>query len=145
MVLGVILVLGGLGTWLLVSSTLKEQNIVTSDDACLPDREVAGPFTAYCQAKIIEQHTLDRTDGLYYSQLERDDPRREVALTSSFLQTSLFTSIVAFGLAAMAAAIGVLFVLIGMGIRDVSQPGAGPGRPSGLSDVGPPLEPGKRG
>lgn len=120
-VLGVILILGGAATWIVVSSTLGDQQITTSDDACLPNRDVAGPFTAYCQAEIIEQHTLDTTDGLYYAELERDDPRRETALTSSFLQASLFTSILAFGVAAMAAGMGVLFVLIGLGIRDVDR------------------------
>jgi hypothetical protein len=120
-VLGVLLVLGGVATWTVVSTTLSDQQIVTPDDACLPGRTVSGPFTAYCQAKVIEEHTLESTDGLTYAELERDDPRREVAMDSSFLQASLFTSVVSFGVAAMAVAIGLLFILIGLGIRDVSQ------------------------
>lgn len=120
-VLGIVLILGGVATWVLVSSTLSDQKITTSSDACLPDRTVAGPFTAYCQAEIIEKHTLESTDGLYYAELDREDPRRQTALTSSFLQASLFTSILAFGVAAMAAGMGVLFVLIGLGIRDVEE------------------------
>lgn len=91
--------LGDVGTWVLVSTTLADQQITTSEDACLPDRLVRGPFTAYCQAKVIEEHTLERTGELDYAELERDDPLRETALTSSFLQPSLFISIVAFGLA----------------------------------------------
>ena len=120
-VLGVLLILGGAATWIVVSSTLGDQQITTSGDACLPNRDVKDPFTAYCQAEIIEKHTLDTTDGLYYAELERDDPRRETALTSSFLQASLFTSILAFGVAAMAVGMGVLFVLIGLGIKDVDR------------------------
>jgi hypothetical protein len=120
-VLGVLLILGGAGTWILVSTTLGDQNITTSGDACLPNREVRGPFTAYCQAEIIEKHTLETTDGLYYAELDREDPRRQTALTSSFLQASLFTSILAFGVAAMAGGMGVLFILIGLGIRDVDE------------------------
>jgi hypothetical protein len=100
---------------------LAAQNITTSDDACLPVRTVADPFTAYCQAKVIEKHTLESTGGLYYAELDREDPLREVAMNSAFLQSSLFTSVVAFGVAAMAVLIGVLFVLIGLGIRDVAQ------------------------
>jgi hypothetical protein len=121
MILGVLLVLGGIGTWVVVSSTLADQKITTPEDACLPERTVAGPFTAYCQAKVIEKHTLDATDGLTYAELDREDPRREVAASSSFLQASLFTSVLAFGVAAMAVGMGVLFVLIGLGIRDVSD------------------------
>lgn len=119
--LGIVLILGGAATWLMVSTTLADQQIVTSDDACLPGRSVAGPFTAYCQADIIEKHTLETTDGLYYAELDREDPRRQTALTSSFLQASLFTSILAFGVAAMAIGMGLLFVLIGLGIRDVDR------------------------
>jgi hypothetical protein len=118
-VLGTLLVLGGIGTWVLVSSTLSDQRITTPEDACLPGRTVNGPFTAYCQASIIDQHTLDSTDGLTYAELDREDPRRDMAMNSSFLQASLFTSILAFGVAAMAIGMGLLFILIGLGIRDV--------------------------
>lgn len=121
LVLGVLLVLGGIGTWTMVSVTLAEQRIVTPDDACLPGRTVAGPFTAYCQADIIQEHALAATDGLTYAELDREDPRRDMAMNASFLQASLFTSIVAFGVAAMAVGLGVLFILIGLGIRDVRQ------------------------
>ena len=120
-IIGVLLVIGGVSTWVVVADTLSDQQITTSDDACLPGRPVAGPFTAYCQAKVIEKHTLESTGGMYYAQLDREDPLREIALTSSFLQSSLFTSILAFGVAAMAVGMGLLFVLIGMGIRDVEQ------------------------
>ena len=119
--LGVLLVAGGIATWVVVSSTLADQKITTSDDACLPGRTVADPFTAYCQAKVIELHTLEQTGGLTYAELERDDPLRETALTSSFLQASLFTSVLAFGVAAMAFGMGILFILIGRGIRDVQE------------------------
>lgn len=128
LVLGVLLIVGGIGTWAMVSTTLADQRITTPEDACLPDREVRGPFTAYCQADIIEQHTLDITEGLTYAELDREDPRRDTAMNASFLQASLFTSILAFGVAAMAIGMGVLFILIGLGIRDVSTKVATPER-----------------
>lgn len=117
---GIVLIAGGGATWYVVSDTLAEQNIVTPEDACLPDRQVRGPFTAYCQAKVIQLHTMESTGGKTYAELDREDPLRQVAMNSSFLQTSLFTSVVAFGVAAMAAGMGVVFILIGMGIRDVA-------------------------
>jgi hypothetical protein len=120
-VLGILLVLGGVGTWVMVSSTLADQRITTPDDACLPDRQVRGPFTAYCQAEIIERHTLDITGGQTYAELDREDERRPTAMNASFLQASLFTSILAFGVAAMAIGMGLLFILIGLGIRDVQR------------------------
>ena len=121
-VLGILLVLGGIGTWTLVSTTLSDQRITTPDDAvCLPDTRVRGPFTAYCQAQTIERNVLQITDGQTYAELPRDDERRATAQSASFLQASLFTSILAFGVAAMAFGMGVLFVLIGLGSRDVKQ------------------------
>jgi hypothetical protein len=120
-VFGLLLIIGGAVTWYLVADTLGRQQIVTSDDACLPGQPVDGPLTAYCEAKVIEEHALEATGGKYYAELERDDPLRETAMTASFLQASLFTSVVAFGVAAMAAGMGVIFILIGFGMRDVEQ------------------------
>lgn len=120
-VLGALMLVASIATWTLVSSTLSEQEITTPSDACLPDRQVRGPFTAYCQADIIQKHTMESTGGQTYAQLDREDPLRQVAMNSSFLQASLFTSILAFGTSAMAGAVGVLFILIGLGIRDVSE------------------------
>ena len=118
---GIVLVVAGVATWFIVSSTLADQKITTTSDACLPDRIVKGPFTAFCQADIIEQHTLDITGGKTYAELDGDDPLRETALTSSFLRASLFTSVLAFGVAAMAVGMGVLFVFIGVALRKLDS------------------------
>lgn len=121
-VLGIILILGGITTWIVVSNTLGEQNITVSDDAgCLAGDEVNGPFSAYCEAQIIEEHALDATGGLTYAELDREDPLRDVAMNASFLRASLFTSVVAFGVAGMAILMGIMFVLIGLGMKDVSE------------------------
>ena len=121
-VLGSLLIIGGVATWIVVSTTLADQKITVSDDAsCLAGDEVDGPFSAYCQAKVIDKHALEATGGLRYAQLDQKDPKRQTAMTASFLQSSLFTSVVAFGVAAMAIAVGVLFLLIGLGMRDVAR------------------------
>lgn len=120
-VLGALMIVGAGATALMVRSELRDQRITTSEDACLSGRRVAGPFTAWCQAEVIEKHALEATDGLTYAELERDDPRRETAMNASFLRASLYTSVVAYGVAAMAAAVGLLFILIGLGMRDVDQ------------------------
>jgi hypothetical protein len=122
LVLGVLLIVGALFTWFTVSSTLGDQQITVADDAsCLAGNDVNGPFSAYCEAQIIEHHALDATDGLTYAQMDRDDPRRATAMNASFLRASLFTSVVAFGVAAMAGGMGVVFILLGLGMRDVSE------------------------
>jgi hypothetical protein len=130
-VVGVILILGGVATWVVVSNELTDEGITVSDDAtCLAGDEVNGPLSAYCEAQIIEQHALDATEGQTYAQLDREDPLREVAMNASFLRASLFTSVVAFGVAGMAILQGILFILIGLGIRDVAMRTTQPSEPS---------------
>ena len=122
LILGILLIVGSIGTWTMVSTTLADQRITTPDDAvCLPDTDVNGPFSAFCQARTIDRNVLEITDGQTYAELDREDERRDTAQNASFLQASLFTSVLAFGVAAMAFGMGVLFVLIGLGIRDVKD------------------------
>lgn len=122
LVLGVVLMIGGVVTWVMVSSTLAAQNITVSDDAsCLAGDDVNGPLSAYCEAQVIDAHALEATGGLTYAELDREDPLRATAMNASFLRASLFTSVVAFGVAGMAILIGVLFVLIGLGMKDVGE------------------------
>jgi len=117
-VVGIVMAVAGVITWVVVSSTLSDQKIVVSDDAsCLAGDEVNGPFSAYCQANVIDKHTMKITGGLTYSELEQDDPNRATAMDSAFLQASLFTSVVAFGVAFMAFGVGIVLALIGFGLR----------------------------
>jgi len=117
-VVGIVMAVAGVVTWVVVSSTLSEQKIVVADDAnCLAGDEVDGPFSAFCQADVIDKHTQAITGGLTYSELEKDDPNRATAMDSAFLQASLFTSVVAFGVAFMAFGVGLVFTLIGLGMR----------------------------
>jgi hypothetical protein len=121
-VIGALLIVAGVGTWVVVSTTLSDQKITVAEDAsCLAGDTVEGPFSAYCQAKVIEKHALNATGGKYYSELDQDDPLRAVAANAAYLQASLFTSVVAFGVAGMAMLIGVLFALIGLGMKDVDD------------------------
>jgi hypothetical protein len=114
MIGGVILLVAGAFTWFVVRDQLSDQKITVSEDADhFGGDKVDGPFTAYAQAGIINEHALDETDGLTYAQLERDDPRRETAVTASFLRASLYTSVVAFGVAAFAFGLGLLLLVIG--------------------------------
>ena len=82
---------------------------------------------------MIDKHTMEITGGKTYAELEGDDPNRDTAMTSWFLQASLFTSVVAFGVAAMAIAVGIAFVLFGLALRGQPQPGASQHR-NGLGD-----------
>jgi hypothetical protein len=101
-----------------IGNTLSDQKITVSQDAdCLAGDDVNGPFAANCQAMVINKHTMGITGGQTYSELAKDDPNRATAMDSAFLQASLFTSVVAFGVALMAFVVGVVLTLIGLAIR----------------------------
>ena len=116
-VAGAILIVAGVFTWIVVQTQLADENITVSEDA---DRfagdPVDGPLTAYAEADVIETHALESSGGLTYAELDREDPVRETVMTASFLRSSLFTSIVAFGVALMAAGLGVVLILIGIAL-----------------------------
>jgi hypothetical protein len=117
-VVGIVMAIAGVVTWVVVSTTLSDQRITVSDDAaCAAGDDVNGPLSAYCQADVIDTHTKEITGGLTYAELDREDPNRATAMDSAFLQASLFTSVVAFGVAAMAFVVGIVLTLIGFAIR----------------------------
>lgn len=122
MVVGGLFIVAGSVTYYLVHRELADENIVVSDDAAtMAGKEVRGPFTAYSQAMVIKEHALDMADGQTYAELPRDDPRRESVMDASFLRASLFTSVVAFGVAALVVALGVLFILVGVAINSMQR------------------------
>ena len=122
LVVGILFIVGGIVTWVIVSNTLEDQKIFVADDApCLAGDEVDGPFSAFCQARAIDAHTRNATGGKTYAELDREDPLRDTAMNSAFLQASLFTSVVAFGVAGMAIVMGILFILLGLGMKDVAS------------------------
>ncbi|MDX5399526.1 MAG: aromatic ring-opening dioxygenase LigA, partial [Actinomycetes bacterium] len=65
---------------------------------------------------------LEATGGKTYAELDREDPLRDTAMNASFLRASLFTSVVAFGVALMAVGVGLALILIGMAL--ISAAGA---------------------
>ena len=111
---GAIFIVAGVVTWFVVREQLADEKIVVSDDAeRFAGWEIDGPFTAYAEADTIEKHALEASGGKTYAELDREDPTRQTVMTASFLRSSLFTSVVAFGVAFMAAGLGL--VLIGIG------------------------------
>ena len=119
---GVVLGLSGAGTWAMVQTSLAAEDITVAEDAArFGGQQVDGPLTAYYQADIIEHHALEASGGRTYAELDREDPVREVVMNGSFLRASLFTSVVAFGVAAMAMGLGVVFVLVGVALRAVGR------------------------
>ncbi len=121
-VAGAVLSVAGFVTWFVVRDQLADENITVSDDADnFAGDPVDGPFTAYAEANTIERHALEASDGLTYAELPQDDPRRETVMTASFLRSSLFTSVVAFGVAVFAFGVGIVLILIGVALLHIHR------------------------
>ncbi|HEX6287498.1 MAG TPA: hypothetical protein VFZ80_08430 [Acidimicrobiia bacterium] len=111
------------------------QNVVTPDDAAIPETAVRGPFTMWAQADIITHHQLENTDGLYYAEMDRMVPQvdengevvldengealmvpneaRASWLNATTLTTALSLGIVSYALAAFAFFTGLTLVAVG--------------------------------
>jgi len=115
---GIVLILAGAATGWQVGSQLRAENITVSEDASfLAGKRVQDPFTAYAQAEVINKHALELADGKTYAELGQDDPVRATVMNASFLRASLFTSVVAFGLAALVIGLGIFLILLGWALR----------------------------
>ena len=128
MIVGILMVVGGIVTWFAIQSQLSDEKITVSADASMfAGDDVNGPFTAYVEANTIEKHALAATGGKTYAELAKDDPLRQTAMTASFLRASLFTSVVAFGLAFTAFWVGLVLIAIGWALRSLAAaPATGP-------------------
>lgn len=136
LVAGIIMVIAGAITYGAVSQQLGAENITVPDDAkFLAGDKVDGPFSAYSQADIINHHALQGSEGRTYAELgalageasEAGDEElaatlteaRGTVMTASFLRASLFTSVLAFGVAALVIGLGVMFALIGWALMSI--------------------------
>ncbi len=123
LVAGVIFIAAGIAAWAAVTAQLSAENITVAEDAGrFAGQPVDGPLTAYEQANIINKHALNATDGKTYAELDREDPARQTAMTASFLRASLFTSVVAYGVSAMSAGLGLILILIGVALMQLVKP-----------------------
>jgi hypothetical protein len=117
---GALMIVLGVGAYYLVHRELADEHITVSEDADnFAGKAVEGPFTAYSQAMVIKEHALEIGNGKTYAQLPQDDPTRDTVMTASFLRASLFMSVVAFGVSALVAGLGLLFVLLGLAMLGI--------------------------
>ena len=119
-VAGAIMIVVGVAVYFIVQEELSDEKITVSDDADnFAGEPVDGPFTAYAEAEVIKEHAWEAGGGKTYAELDQDDPKRDTVMTASFLRASLFTSVVAFGVATLVAGLGVLFILLGLGFLGI--------------------------
>jgi hypothetical protein len=120
--IGALMIIAGGVTWFMVQDQLSDARITVAEDAdMLAGDDVDGPFSAYAQAQVIDKHALEATGGKTYAELDREDPLRETAMSASFLRASLFTSVLAFGVAAMAVGLGLALILVALALLSVAR------------------------
>ena len=145
---GAVFFIAGGVTWGAVSTNLKAENITVSPDAsAFGGQLVDTPWEAFSQADIIKHHALAATEGKTYAEVsgeakalgekltaegltpaemaaDPDDAKvngeKATVMNGSFLRASLFTSVVAFGVAALVMGIGVVFGIIGFALRRIA-------------------------
>lgn len=99
-----------------VRTAIAAENITVSDDALneeLRGLQITNAATAKAQADVIQMHTLERTGGLTYSELDRDDPLRDMALTAANLRTSLNLAVMGFNVSDLVVGLGAFMIVIG--------------------------------
>ena len=126
-----VFIVAGVATYVMVSTTLSSENITVSEDASMfAGQHVDQPWEAFAEASVIDKHANEISGGKSYAELPRTDPNRTTVMNASFLQASLFTSVVAFGVAAMAAVVGAVFIVIGLALRAMPTVAAGATAPA---------------
>ena len=140
MIAGIVLIVAGGVTWGAITAQLDSENITVPGDASFAaGTKVNNPISAFAQADIINQHALAGSGGLTYAELGAKASEAEKAgaseeevaeiraqrtsvMNGSFLRASLFTSVVAYGIAALVIGLGVLFTLVGWALRRLAAP-----------------------
>lgn len=137
-IVGLVFIVAGGVTWGVVTSQLRAEHITVPEDSnLLPGARVQGPVSAYAQAQIINEHALAGTDGHTYAELGTmaseaeaagDDElatqyreQRATVMNASFLRASLFTSVVAYGVALLVIGLGALSILNGAALRSLGK------------------------
>ena len=138
MVVGAGSLLGGIAGAIYTYDQAAVQDITTPDDAVFPEVPVRGPISMWAQSDIITTHQLDRTGGLYYSQMDREAPVLDEAgepvigedgepvmgpnterlswIDATALTTVLGMGILAYALAAFAIAVGATLIALGLAV-----------------------------
>jgi hypothetical protein len=111
---GVVEILIGAAAWAVVSRRLADEKIVVPGSSrWFPNRTVRDPITALQEAEVVRRITLKATGGKTYGEMAEGDPMARMALDASLIRSSLFTGILAFGVAGMQIALGAVFIVIG--------------------------------
>ena len=120
LVLGMVFI--GAGIYMLIEGTrakdevrdaVVSENIITSEDASIPNVLVDDVATAKAESDVIEVHYLEITGGQTYADLDGDDPNRETAFRAVQLRSSLNLAIMGFRVADLVIGMSIFMIVVG--------------------------------
>jgi len=131
---GALLAAAGVGAWGAVTTQLRAEKITVPGNApILAGKPVQDPVTAYVEALVIKGNAergaggrtfADISDALRTVEKGSDEERElrgqsSALSTAASLRTSLMTSVLAYGVSALVAGLGLFFVVTGAQLRRV--------------------------
>ena len=133
---GVTMIFGGLWGIIFTYKNVAQENIITPDDARIPNVPVRGPLTLKTQADIIRTHTLKITGGKTYAEMPRQiekldssgasvldennkpvmvpNTTRDMWVTATTLTTALNLGIITYAFSGLIVLFGLISVLTGV-------------------------------
>lgn len=129
---GSLFVAVGGGAWLIVTKQLRDERITVPGNApILAGKRVQDPVTAYVEALVIKRNAergaggrtfadiSEALRGLDASSDEAGELRNQSSAlsTGASLRTSLMTSVLAYGVSALAGGLGLFFLVVGSQLR----------------------------
>jgi hypothetical protein len=118
---GAYMVIEGISVRNEIRDELRDEQIVTSQDASVPGVLVEDAETARAQADVIKEHTLGTWGP--YSQLPREDPRRAQFIDGVTLRTALNVAVMGFGVTDLVIGTGVIVTMAGAATLVLATPG----------------------
>lgn len=111
---GIILVGGGAWAVMFTYQNVSQENIVTPEDASIPNTLVRGPLTLHSQASIIREHILKKTGGKTYAEMSREDEIRPLWITATTLITALHLGIITYLFSGLIILFGAISIWTGI-------------------------------
>lgn len=118
---GIVMTLGGAWAIVFTHQNVAQENIVTPEDASIPNTPVRGPFTLYSQANAIRQHTLESTEGKTYTEMSRQDENRPLWITATTLTTALNLGVITYLFSGLITLFGLISIWTGIVFAALSK------------------------
>lgn len=145
LIMGILFTVTGAVVWGVVTSQLAAERItVPADAAFMQGARVQDPLSALAQADIIQHHALRASNGMTYSELgaaataarnagdtakaDQLTATRATVMNASFLRSSLFTSVLSYGVCLFAIGVGLTLIVFGWAFRKAAAPASVPVR-----------------